>query len=229
MEFLRFRAIVFCVIALVSFLWVVLLSIVLALQSEFMDRSEESLIGVMLFTDSTTLLMILVLLILPFRAWLDAARMILLLLFHIGTAAFWTVWDPKFKCPTQSTIHLDHCGICLIMLQPLTNLASASYSGFYILLASWVIPILLTVYTVGLAIMLCRRSPLDQTSQDIEANTRKPQMRQLDTTPKNISGPLEIVSPVSSPIRTSDTLEDSRFSTSTGRSARLSKPFIYPM
>jgi hypothetical protein len=38
----------------------------------------------MLLSDTLTVIILLVLLILPFREWLDAARLLLLMLAHIG-------------------------------------------------------------------------------------------------------------------------------------------------
>ncbi|KAJ7470653.1 regulator of Vps4 activity in the MVB pathway-domain-containing protein [Mycena latifolia] len=92
----------------------------------------------MLLTDTLTLIMLLVLLILEFRAWLDAARMLFLMLAHIGIAAAFAFWNPSFHCPTSTP---DSEGVCRLL-------------NLYILVASWIIPVLLIIYAAGLALAM---------------------------------------------------------------------------
>lgn len=222
--FLRLRAIAFCLIAFVSFIWIILLCLDLVWQADLMDPREQSLIGVILFNDTVTLIMLLILLLLPFRPWLDAARFMFLLLSHIGTAAAFSYWGPKFKCPAQSP---DQMGVCNLL-------------NFYILVASWVIPVLLIAYVSGLALMVYRRSQVDalmaSKPEDEETDIGRrsginPETRQLDMTPMSISSPVNIISSQTPTVpnqSASISAGDSRFSTSTGRSARLSKPMTLP-
>ncbi|KAJ3758463.1 hypothetical protein EV360DRAFT_83036 [Lentinula raphanica] len=101
-------------------------------------------------------------LILPFRPWLDGARLMLLLVMHIGIATAFVLWDNKFTCPTKT---VDEEGVCRLL-------------NMYILIANWIIPatrpspsscrvfrgvsffarmIVVVAYAVGLSMMLYRR------------------------------------------------------------------------
>jgi hypothetical protein len=138
--FLRARAITFSLISLISFLWVVVLCVDLYIQWGIFSVSERSFLVVMLVSNTMTLVMLLVLLILPFRPWLDGARLMLLLVTHIGIASAFVVWNSKFTCPTKTA---DEEGVCRLL-------------NMYILIANWVIPALLIVYSLVLGLMSYR-------------------------------------------------------------------------
>jgi hypothetical protein len=70
-------------------------------------RSTGPIVAVMLLTNTITLIMLLILLILQFRPWLDAARVLFLLLAHTGVAGTFALWNPSFQCPTSS----KHCAV----------------------------------------------------------------------------------------------------------------------
>ncbi|TFK42695.1 hypothetical protein BDQ12DRAFT_662877 [Crucibulum laeve] len=103
--FLRIRTIAFSCIMFTSFLWIVLLSLVVFSQWELSDQAERSLIIVLLLANTITLIMLLILLLRPFRPWLDAARCLFLLVAHIGTAGAFAYWSPTFSCPLQILIY----------------------------------------------------------------------------------------------------------------------------
>ncbi|KAJ3572501.1 hypothetical protein NP233_g3051 [Leucocoprinus birnbaumii] len=141
--FLRLRTIAFCCVNLVSFVWIILYSVVIFLQWDPMERSERALISVMLMANVITLLTLLVLLLVEFRDWLDAARVCFLLIAQIGTAGAFAFWRPQFNCKEKLG---DQQGICDMI-------------SMFILIGSWIIPVLLVTYLVGLAVLLYRRRP----------------------------------------------------------------------
>ncbi|KAJ6630678.1 hypothetical protein B0H10DRAFT_1982325 [Mycena sp. CBHHK59/15] len=141
--FLRIRAIAFSLIMAISFLWIILLCLYMYIQWDVTDSSERPTIAVMLLTNTLTLIILLILLILPFRPWLDAARFLFLILAHIGVAATFAFWNPRFHCPTSTA---DAEGVCRLL-------------NLYILIASWIIPVLLIAYASGLALAMARSSP----------------------------------------------------------------------
>ncbi|KAF8078058.1 hypothetical protein FPV67DRAFT_1463951 [Lyophyllum atratum] len=139
--FLKARAIALGCLSLACLLWAILLCIVLFSQWEVLDVSERSLILIMLVTHTISAVMLLILLIVAFRPWLDAARIMFLLMVHIGTAGAFAYWYPRFKCVSQDP---DQEGVCKLIIA-------------YILIASWLIPVLFLVYGSGLALMVWRR------------------------------------------------------------------------
>lgn len=136
--FLRTRLIVLSCLTFGGILWAIFLSIVLFSQWELLDIPERSLVLAMLVTHTFTSCMLLILLIVKFRPWLDGARVLLLLLAHIGAAAASVYWYPTFTCVKQDE------GICQLIIA-------------FILIASWIVPILLIIYGFGLSLMVWRR------------------------------------------------------------------------
>ncbi|KAF6765096.1 hypothetical protein DFP72DRAFT_1162965 [Ephemerocybe angulata] len=139
--FLRCRTIAFCAIVFFSFIWVILLCIVLYLQWELMDRPYQSILMVMLAVDTITAVLLLVLLNRKFRAWLDAARILFLLAAHLGVAAAFAHWSPGFSCPQPSR---DDQAVCKMLI-------------LYILISSWALPALIAIYSGGLGVMAIHR------------------------------------------------------------------------
>ncbi|KAJ6455694.1 hypothetical protein C8R45DRAFT_1035403 [Mycena sanguinolenta] len=158
--FLKMRAIAFSLIILTSLVWVVLLCVYMYVCWDNLSAvAERPIIVVMLLTDAFTIIMLLVLLILPFREWLDAARFLFLLLAHIGIAGVFAYWNPKFQCPASTQ---DMQGVCRLL-------------NLYILIASWVIPVLLILYASGLAYAMVRSSR--QPLLHVERESILPMMR----------------------------------------------------
>lgn len=138
--FLRLRTIAFSFVNFISFVWVILYSIVIFLQWDLMAGSERSLVAVMLIANVITFVTLLVLLLLKFRVWLDVARICFLLFAQLGTASAFAFWKPQFRCQEKLG---DQQGICDVI-------------SLYILITSWVVPALLLSYLGGLAIWLYR-------------------------------------------------------------------------
>ncbi|KAH7877507.1 uncharacterized protein C8R40DRAFT_899508 [Lentinula edodes] len=212
--FLKARAITFSLISLISFIWVVVLCVDLFIQWSALGTSEKSFLAIMLLSNTLTLVLLLVLLILPFRPWLDGARLMLLLITHVGIASSFVVWNAKFTCPTKTA---DEEGVCRLL-------------NIYILIANWIIPA---------ALMLYKRRKLRAASSDLESSKPRqsrqsilPIMNPEDITHSSMSTPH--ISVISQQRRESlwgtnasssphhSTVENKRGS-SAGRS-RLSKP-----
>ncbi|KAJ3812362.1 hypothetical protein F5876DRAFT_74939 [Lentinula aff. lateritia] len=152
--FLKARAITFSLISLISFIWVVVLCVDIFIQWNALGTSEKSFLVIMLLSNTLTLVLLLVLLILPFRPWLDGARLMLLLITHVGIASSFVVWNAKFTCPTKTA---DEEGVCRLL-------------NIYILIANWIIPAALVVYALGLAVMLYKRRKFRAASSDLESS-----------------------------------------------------------
>ncbi|KAJ8078676.1 hypothetical protein PM082_012959 [Marasmius tenuissimus] len=144
--FLRARAVAFSGMAFISFTWTVLLTVVLSLQWSMIGTAEKSFIGVMIVLNLLTMILLLLLLVLKFRPWLDGARCLFLLVTHLTTAGGYASMLSKFRCPGHSA---DQEGTCELM-------------AVYILIASWVIPLLVLIYTGGLLLMVYRRKKLQK-------------------------------------------------------------------
>ncbi|GLB35060.1 hypothetical protein LshimejAT787_0206250 [Lyophyllum shimeji] len=167
--FLKTRTIALGSLSLASLLWAILLSVVLFSQWDVLDVAERSFIVVMLVIHTITIVMLLILLIVIFRPWLDAARIMFLLMAHIGAAGTFAYWYPRFTCLSQDP---NQEGVCKLIIA-------------YILIISWLVPILLVIYGAGLGLMVWwHRMSTTQTvvvadeESDIERRLSTPDMKQ---------------------------------------------------
>jgi hypothetical protein len=78
-----------------------------------------------------------------FRTWLDGARLLLLLICHIGVAASFVVWNPTIPCPddSESPPHCDSI-LSLRSIQAPDDRRVCQLLNVYIIIASWVPPLL---------------------------------------------------------------------------------------
>ncbi|KAI6144656.1 hypothetical protein BKA82DRAFT_26814 [Pisolithus tinctorius] len=83
--FFTVRAITFTYIVFLAFVWLILVSVEMFTRRNISDTTSQSLMFVLILTNAVTIFIPPVLLILEFRIWLDAAR--LLLIFVLQTAA----------------------------------------------------------------------------------------------------------------------------------------------
>jgi len=151
--FMKARVVAFSCILLTSLLWALLLCLFVFFRWEVSSSLQRSLVVIMLCTNAITVVMVPLLLLLQFRVWLDVARLLLLLVLHIGSAAAFSYCNAYFTCTNQTP---DQEGVCTLI-------------NIYILLASWVIPVLLLLYAAGLGYMLYRRSKMAPTGGDAYA------------------------------------------------------------
>lgn len=140
--FFKVRAVTFTCIILISFLWTVLLSVQVYARWDISDRCSRSLTAVFLLTNATTILIVPFLLLLEFRVWLDAARILLLAVGQIGSAVAFTYWSPKIQCPDQTA---DQQGVCKLI-------------NIYMLMGCWIVPVILILYSSYFAAMVYRQS-----------------------------------------------------------------------
>lgn len=136
--FFKIRTVTFTCIILISFLWTVLLSVDVYSRWNISDRCSRSLTAVFLLTNITTILILPFLLLLEFRVWLDAARILLLTIAQIGSAVAFTYWSPQIQCPDQTA---DQQGVCKLI-------------NIYMLMGCWIIPVILILYASYFAAMV---------------------------------------------------------------------------
>ncbi|KAF8921393.1 hypothetical protein CPB85DRAFT_325702 [Mucidula mucida] len=167
--FLSTRSIAFALISFISLLCIVILCVQIFLEWDIMPKFErslhfapllhphptsspDSLVVVMLMIHATTIIMLPVLIIVQFRPWLDALRLSLLLVLHLGTGALFTHWFRRFQssCPKLKEQ-------CILF-------------NIYVLSGSWIVSTLLIVYAAGLALLVYRRARMPADSSD-EAST----------------------------------------------------------
>ncbi|KAI0341795.1 hypothetical protein BDW22DRAFT_274125 [Trametopsis cervina] len=146
--FMKLRAIAFSCMLFVGLVWLVLLSVELFLRWDISDPAQRSLVVVFVMIETVTVILLPAMLIVPFRVWLDATRMLALVLAHYGVAIAFTVKNASFVCPDQT---LDDDGVCELI-------------DTYIMLGSWVIPGLLLAYLIGFCTLIYRR----RNSQDLD-------------------------------------------------------------
>jgi len=141
--FLWIRSIVFSCIMFLCFLWIVLLSVVLFAQWDMTNRTERTLIFIMLVVDSITVIMLPLLLLQSFRPWLDAARFFLLIILHTGVAGLFTYKSHGFQCSSAQS--MDQRAVCNLIV-------------LYVIIASWVVAACIICYACGLAILFVQLS-----------------------------------------------------------------------
>jgi len=129
--FLKVRTVAFSCIGITSFAWVVLLCVEAVYRWDESPTSERAIVVLQLLANALTVTLLLILVLLPFRLWLDAARLLFLIILHGGLAVAFTYINMQLECPNQTA---DHNGVCKLV-------------NMYMLLASWVIPGFLLAYT----------------------------------------------------------------------------------
>ncbi|KIJ59200.1 hypothetical protein HYDPIDRAFT_33430 [Hydnomerulius pinastri MD-312] len=165
--FFKVRAVTFTCIIILSFLWLVLLSVEIFTRWDISDRTSRSLMTVFMLTNTTTIIMLPILLLVEFRVWLDAARVFLLLVAQIGSAAAFTYWNPQIQCPDQTA---DDIGVCKLI-------------NVYTMMGCWIIPALLVLYSTYFAIMVYRQSRIPVVV-DLEPHQGRPSMLPMMTDPE---------------------------------------------
>lgn len=210
--FTKLRTLLFSCIIGLSFLWILLLSLDIFLQWEVSGTTDRSFLVVFLLINVITIIMLPIMMLREFRPWLDAARFLLLSLCHIGFAVMFSYWNPRIQCPDRTP---DQEGVCKLL-------------NLYLLVASWIIPVLLIVYMSGLAYVVSRRRARAKLEEDIETPSVTTEVDRTSTQ-LTLKYPLPAVhrdsvqrSSISTDVE-SGSAEKSRFSTSTRRSTRLSK------
>jgi len=179
--FLKLRLAMLSLTTLVCFIWVILLSCVLFLRWEASTSPERSYLYAFLGIDTLTVVMLPILLLVKFRTWLDSARLLLLLICHIGLAASFVIWNTTNPCPDDTPDDLEACQLINV----------------YLVMASWVPPLLLILYGLGLATYAWRyaskpRRPLlsDDDDETGRAQLRSPVEAVLESMEHASSGHL---------------------------------------
>jgi len=183
-SFMKARTVAFACVLTMSFIWAIVLCVVAFLRWDVSSSLERSLIVIMLLTNAITVIMMPLLLLLKFRVWLDVPRLLLLLVFHIGSAVALAYCNANFACPPS-----DQQGTCHII-------------NICILVCCWINPALLLAYAAGLAYMLYHRSKrtTGQFYVDVESSTSSSQrstrdMIQADR-PSHVTGEVPVFVPV---------------------------------
>jgi len=167
----------FSLTTLICLLWVILLSCTLFTRWDVSSQTERSFLMLFLGIDALTMIMLPILLLVKFRTWLDGARLLLLLVCHIGIALSFAVWYPTISCPDDTP---DDRGICQLL-------------NVYIIMSSWVPPLLLILYGVCLALYTWRTAsrPREPSQIDGEMGGSEPGLYDIPA-----DGPGELSTPV---------------------------------
>lgn len=168
--FLKIRVLLFSSIIFLSFIWIILLSIAIFVQWDLMNHTERSLILMILVIDTFTVVMLPLLLLQPFRSWLDAARFLFVFLSHSGIAFLFAIKKSAMHCSSPVADQEAVCGLVIL----------------FVIITSWFIPALAVLYICGLAYLGYRRSTVpSETTCDIE---KKITVNHESLTPSTIYG-----------------------------------------
>ncbi|KAK7693655.1 hypothetical protein QCA50_003224 [Cerrena zonata] len=217
--FLKLRTIAFSCIILINFAWVVLLFVELFLRWDISQPTQRNLVLIIAIVNALTAIMLLVLIIVKFRFWLDAGRLFFLLLAHIGPAAGFATYVAKQPCPQDGT---DEESVCEML-------------NVYIVIASWVVPLLLIIYSLILGIVAYRHRNDSPEKEDVFEKKSKPD-EESNMTPRQFTLPM--MPPPASPFPYRDrrsfsshrasthpsTFGTSSRTTHTSRTSQMSRP-----
>ncbi|KAF8552590.1 hypothetical protein OG21DRAFT_1486092 [Imleria badia] len=163
--FFRIRAITFAIMMLFSFLWLVLLCVEMFARWTMSDQISHSLMILFLLTNTTTLILLPILILVKFRVWLDAARLFLLFVLQIGSAAAGTYWSPRIQCPDQTP---DDIGVCQLI-------------DVYTMAACWIIPAILLLYSTYFAVVVYLQSRIPVVVEPKRRSDDDPEMGSADS------------------------------------------------
>jgi len=166
----------FSLTTLICLLWVILLSCILFTRWDVSSQAERSFLVLFLGIDALTMIVLPILSLAKFRTWLDGARLLFLLVCHIGAALSFAVWYPTISCPDDTP---DDRGICQLL-------------NVYIIMSSWVPPLLLILYGGCLALYTWRTAsrPREPSQIDGEMGSAEPGLSDIPA-----DGPGELSSP----------------------------------
>lgn len=135
--FFKIRAIIFASTMIISLVWTTLLCVNASVRYEVSASTERTLVFILILVNAVTAVLLPALLIVAFRAWLDGARLLFLLICHIGSAGVFTAWYTSYTCPDPSPNEESSC--------EMINVA--------IVICSWIIPLILMAYAGFLGAM----------------------------------------------------------------------------
>ncbi|KAF8275111.1 hypothetical protein EI94DRAFT_1712389 [Lactarius quietus] len=208
--FLKFRLAMYSLTTFICLIWVILLSCMLFIRWDVSSGSERYFLMLFLGIDALTMIMLPILLLVKFRTWLDGARLLLLLVCHIGIALAFALWYPTISCPDDTP---DDRGVCQLL-------------NVYVIMSSWVPPLLLIFYGVCLALYTWRTAsrPREPSQVDGEMGGAEPGLHDIVPVPRELSLP-EMRHSVSGDLLSSiagTSSSDSR--RGSARKSRLEKP-----
>ncbi|KIO04162.1 hypothetical protein M404DRAFT_1000677 [Pisolithus tinctorius Marx 270] len=152
--FFTVRAITFTCIVFLALVWLILVSVEMFTWWDISDTTSQSLMFLLMLTNAVTIFIPPVLLILEFRIWLDAAR--LLLVFVLQTDSM-----PRSKSAA------DDIGVCKLL-------------NSYTVIACWIIPAISLFYSVYVAIVVYLQSRIPDT---VDSPTTDPSSARLSVLP----------------------------------------------
>ncbi|KAI6139570.1 hypothetical protein BKA82DRAFT_4517633 [Pisolithus tinctorius] len=178
--FFTVRAITFTCIVFLALVWLILVSVEMFTWWDISDTTSQSLMFLLMLTNAVTIFIPPVLLILEFRIWLDAARLLLVFVLQTGVwhqrraecvlrsspgaAIAFTCWTPQIQCPDQTA---DDIGVCKLL-------------NSYTVIACWIIPAISLFYSVYVAIVVYLQSRIPDT---VDSPTTDPSSARLSVLP----------------------------------------------
>ncbi|KAH9842695.1 uncharacterized protein C8Q71DRAFT_733990 [Rhodofomes roseus] len=132
--FSRVRLIAFALMTMLSLVGTTLLCVELFVRVDVTDNSQRNIVLLLILINSCTSIMFPAMLLVQYTPLWEAARLLCLVFFQIGSSGVFTAWYAAFRCP-------DPVATCRRI-----NMA--------ILASVWVIPTLLLMYSGTLAAMV---------------------------------------------------------------------------
>lgn len=158
--FVRLRVMAFAVIMLFSILWTILLCVESFMHWDAPDSMQRNLLALLIVANALSAIFLPPLLAVRFKAWVDVVPLLMLFLAHAGAAVIYALCFSQLTCSSEGAG--SRCGVVNIL----------------ILVFSWLQPILLLSYLVGLAILTVRRRRNPQSPELFEKRLSElPMMR----------------------------------------------------
>lgn len=186
--FLKIRTVAFSVTILICFVWIILLCYLSYARWSISDQSEHTFYVLFLIINVMTVITLPILILNRFRTWLDGARLLLLLICHIGTALAFAAWNPSLQCPHNTS---DAQGVCQLL-------------NVYILVASWVAPAFLLAYGTCLGVYAFRRASLPRHTKAVDPECDDEEAQKSQRTDRRATLPMMLPDNLLAPRTTED-------------------------
>lgn len=129
----------FAIIMLFSILWTILLSVESFMQWDAPDSMQRNLLALLIVANALSAVSLPPLLAVPFKTWVDVVPLLMLFLAHAGAAIIYAFCFSQLTCSSEGGN--SRCGSVNIV----------------ILVFSWLQPILLLCYIIGLIILIVKQ------------------------------------------------------------------------
>ncbi|KAI0049950.1 hypothetical protein FA95DRAFT_1677128, partial [Auriscalpium vulgare] len=144
--FRRARIILFAVLVFLCLGWAIIFAVIIAREWHYYAVFQRAIMLSLLATHGFTAILLYLMIVVPFRLWMDFARVLLLLILHIGSAVVFTLFNSGFPC------------------RDLGSEETCRDLNYIVFIGCWVISGVVLGYAISLCVMSTRPKPVGSIS-----------------------------------------------------------------